>query len=73
MSEPEHGSTSDTKSRKRVVRVRTWSNFGHRKQETSSQSPNLVQLRTQKAGKEDLESEPGPTSDRGSGKRVVRV
>ncbi|MBG9544872.1 hypothetical protein ABE29_19525 [Cytobacillus firmus] len=41
-----------------AVRVRTLSNFGHKKEDACSQSQNPVQLQTQKAGKRELESEP---------------
>lgn len=41
-SESEPGLTSDTKNRKARVRDRTWSNFGHKRQENESQSQNLL-------------------------------
>lgn len=64
---------SDRRSGKRVIRVRTWFNFGHRKRKKSYQSWNLAQLRTEEAEKEWLESEPGSTSDTKSRKRGFRV
>ncbi|MBG9544870.1 hypothetical protein ABE29_19515 [Cytobacillus firmus] len=48
--ESEPGATSDTKRRMPAVRVRTLSNFGHKKEDACSQSQNPVQLRTQKGG-----------------------
>ncbi|MBG9548989.1 hypothetical protein ABE25_18670 [Cytobacillus firmus] len=60
--ESEPGATSDTKRRMPAVRVRTLSNFGHKKEDACSQSQNPVQLRTQKGGNLQLESEPGESS-----------
>lgn len=40
--ESEPGASSDTKDRRGRDRVRTWSNFGHKKQESESQSQNLL-------------------------------
>ncbi|MBG9446323.1 hypothetical protein ABE66_17275 [Cytobacillus firmus] len=71
--ESEPRPTSDKKSRKARVRVRTRDNFGHIKQESASYSPNPGQLRTKKAGKRELESEPGTTSDTKGRKARVRV
>ncbi|MED1904591.1 hypothetical protein [Cytobacillus firmus] len=69
----ERGLTSDRESRKRSVRVGTWFKFGHRKEKEERQSRNLVQIRTQKAKKSKLESEPEPTSDTERRKEPVRV
>ncbi|MCU1807375.1 hypothetical protein NVV31_18460 [Cytobacillus firmus] len=61
--ESEPGSTSDTIKENEWLRVRTGSNFGHKKRKSTLQSQNRVQLQAQKEKMGGLESEPGSTSD----------
>ncbi len=63
----------DTGRGKAGVRVRSWCGFGQRKGKSRIQSPNLVQLRTQKGEISGLESEPGSTSDTKREKGRLRV
>lgn len=44
--ESEPGASSDTKRRKEAGRVRTWRNFGHRKEKRGSRRPNSEHLLT---------------------------
>ncbi len=71
--ESEPGATSDRESRNAGFRVRTRCNFGQRKRKCELLSPNLEQLRTEKAEIRCFESEPEATSDGESRNAGFRV